>query len=123
MTMRRSIVFLALAILLEVAGTVLLKLSAGFTAVIPIFGMLVCYGLSFVLVIFILKYLPLGLVYGIWGGAGTVLTTVVGIIVWDEPFSAMTAVGVLVIVVGIALLDSGASVEGPSPDDGQSSCR
>lgn len=117
--MRHPAILLALAIVFEVVGTALLKLSAGFTVLLPTLGMLVCYALSFTLVIFILKDLPLGLVYGIWGGAGTVLTTLVGIVVWKEPFSAMTAVGVLTIVAGIALLDSGSSPERtPSDEDG-----
>ena len=45
--------------------------------------------------------------YGIWGGVGTLLTTLVGIVVWDDPFSIVVGIGMIAVVAGIALLSKG----------------
>ena len=54
-----------------------------------------------------LKHLSLGMAYGIWGGVGTLLTTLVGIVVWDDPFSVIVGIGMIAVVAGIALLSKG----------------
>lgn len=38
---------------------------------------------------------------------GTLLTTLVGIIVWDDPFSIIVGIGMIAVVAGIALLSKG----------------
>lgn len=38
---------------------------------------------------------------------GTLLTTFVGIIVWDDPFSIIVGIGMIAVVAGIALLSKG----------------
>ena len=95
---RNPVLLLSVAIVSEVLGTTFMKLSKGFTR--PMFGIVtaVCYILSFAMLTLALKDLSLGMAYGIWGGVGTFLTTLIGIIFWSDPFS---------IVVGIALLSRG----------------
>ena len=102
-----SIVQLSFAIVSEVLGTTFMKLSEGFTQ--PVFGIAtaVCYILSFVMLTFALKDLSLGMAYGIWGGVGTFLTTLIGIIFWDDPFSIVVGIGMIAVVAGIALLSKG----------------
>ena len=46
---------------------------------------------------------PVGAVRGV----GTLLTTLVGIIVWDDPFSIIVGIGMIAVVAGIALLSKG----------------
>ena len=77
-----------------------MKLSEGFTR--PMFGIVtaVCYILSFAM-------LTLGMAYGIWGGVGTFLTTLIGIIFWNDPFSIVVGIGMIAVVAGIALLSKG----------------
>ena len=91
----------------EVFGTTFMKRSEGFTH--PAFGLATaaCYVISFVLLTLALKHLSLGMAYGIWGGVGTLLTTLVGIVVWDDPFSAIVGIGMIAVVAGIALLSKG----------------
>lgn len=98
---------LSFAIVSEVLGTTFMKMSDGFTH--PVFGLFTaaCYIISFVLLTFALKHLSLGMAYGIWGGVGTLLTTLVGIIVWDDPFSIIVGIGMIAVVAGIALLSKG----------------
>lgn len=98
---------LSVSIVLEVFGTTMMKLSVGFT--VPLFTMLTLMGylVSFTLLTFTLKHLPLGLVYGIWGGVGTVLTAAIGIIAWGDPFNWITCVGIALVVGGVVLLNQG----------------
>ena len=101
----RAYALLGLAILFEVCSTTCLKLSAGCTVLLPTLGVFCFYSVCFILIIYVLKYLPLGLVYGIWGGVGSILTTVIGIMLFDDPFTVVTAIGILTIIGGIALLN------------------
>ena len=80
-------VLLCISILTEVVGTTMMKLSEGFTVLAPSVAVVVAYVISFSLFVIVLKTVPLGLAYGIWGGAGTVLTKIIGCVVWGEPVS------------------------------------
>lgn len=98
---------LSVSIVLEVFGTTMMKLSEGFS--VPLFTALTLAGylVSFTLLTFTLKHLPLGLVYGIWGGVGTVLTAAIGIIAWGDSFNVITCVGIALVVGGVVLLNQG----------------
>lgn len=101
------ILILSVAIVSEVLGTTFMKLSEGFTQ--PVFGIVTaaCYILSFMMLTFALKDLSLGMAYGIWGGVGTFLTTLIGIIFWNDPFSIVVGIGMIAVIAGIALLSKG----------------
>lgn len=100
-------VLLSISIVFEVLGTTMMKLSNGFTH--PLFSIitLAAYVMTFTLLTFTLKRLPLGLVYGIWGGVGTILTAIIGIVVWNDPLNWATGAGIALIVGGIVLLNKG----------------
>lgn len=102
-----SYALLSVSIILEVFGTTMMKLSEGFS--VPLFTALTLAGylVSFTLLTFTLKHLPLGLVYGIWGGVGTVLTAAIGIIAWGDSFNVITCVGIALVVGGVVLLNQG----------------
>jgi len=65
---------LAISIVSEVIATVSLKESEAFTVLGPSIVVVICYGIAISLLVVILRHLPLGLVYGIWGGIGTAAT-------------------------------------------------
>ena len=98
---------LALAICCEVTGAICLKASEGFTVALPSIATAVGYGLSIFLLVKILQHLPLGLVYGIWGGIGSAATMLVGVLVWNDPFTVFTGLGLLLVVGGCYLLNKG----------------
>lgn len=100
-------VLLGISIACEVVGTTAMKLSEGFTHLPFTLLTLVTYVAAFGIFTIVLKRLPLGLAYGVWGGVGTVCTTAIGIVVWGDPFSALTAVGIALVIGGIALLNQG----------------
>ena len=84
-----------------------MKMAEGFTVLGPSLVTLVGYLVSFILLVRILEHMPLGLVYGIWGGVGSALTMLVGVLVWHDPFTPLTALGLGLVVVGVYFLNTG----------------
>ncbi|MDQ0656043.1 multidrug efflux SMR transporter [Paenibacillus sp. W2I17] len=104
--MKQGFMFLALAIIFEIFATTMLKLSSGFTILLPTIAFIVAMGGSFVWLSKSLRTLPLSLAYAIWSGVGTALTAVIGIIIWDEHFGLFTGVGLILIIGGVVLLNT-----------------
>lgn len=104
---RKAFGLLAIAIICEVIATISLKCSVGFT--VPLFSVitLIGYVISFGLMVKILENLPLGLVYGIWGGIGSAATMLVGVVVWHDEFTVFTGLGLLLVIGGVYLLNKG----------------
>jgi small multidrug resistance pump len=98
-------VYLVLAILSEVAGTVCMKLSAGFTKTIPSVLMWVFYAVCFAFLALTLKKIDVGVAYAIWSGVGTALIATVGIIYFREPLTMMRAIGLITIIAGVVILN------------------
>lgn len=107
--------YLGLAISLEIAGTTCLKLSEGFTRLIPSVLIFVFYALSFVLLTLAVKVVPISLAYAIWSGVGTALIAVIGFVAFKEPVTLMKVVFIGVIVIGVVGLQlSGRGGGGPA---------
>jgi small multidrug resistance pump len=98
-------IWLFLAIFLEVAATVLMKLSNGLTRALPTVGMFVLYGLSFVPMTIALKQMEIGAVYAIWSAVGTAMVAVLGVLLFHEPANAMKVVAIVLIIAGVVCLD------------------
>ena len=76
---------LAISICLEIVATNLLKVSDGFTKLLPTVGSLALYAISFYFVSIVFRTLSVGLVYAIWSGVGIVLTAICGVFrFWSE---------------------------------------
>ncbi|WP_236790567.1 multidrug efflux SMR transporter [Amycolatopsis sp. GM8] len=101
---------LAVAIAAEVTGTVSLKLSDGFSKLVPSLLVVAGYGVAFALMALILKMgLPVGVVYAIWAAAGVALVALIGVVFLGEHLN-LTMVGGLVLVIGgVVLLELGAA--------------
>lgn len=95
---------LSVAILLELSGTICLKLSHGFTRLLPSIGVVCFYLSSFALMAQSLKTLEVGIVYAIWSGVGTALIAVVGVLAFGESVTAFKILGLLMIIGGTFLL-------------------
>lgn len=100
-------VLLGISIVCEVTATISLKFAEGFTVVGPSIITFIGYAASFTLLVRILEHMPLGLVYGIWGGIGSMLTMLAGVIIWGEPFTPLMALGLGLVVVGVYFLNTG----------------
>ncbi|KWW21371.1 MULTISPECIES: multidrug efflux SMR transporter [Peribacillus] len=97
---------LGISIITEVFGTTMLKISDGFTNFFPTLGVILGFGTAFYCLSLCLKTIPLSLAYAIWSGIGTALTALIGVILWDEPFSTLTLGGLILIIGGVALLNA-----------------
>lgn len=98
-------IYLTLAILSEVVGTVLIKFSNGFTRVIPTVALVLFYLLSYFFFNLSLKRIELGTAYAIWSGLGTALLAAMGIIFFREELSMERVVAIAMIVLGVCLLN------------------
>lgn len=92
---------LIVAGLLEVAWAVGLKYTAGFTKPLPTALTLAAMAGSVGMLGLALRTLPLGTAYAIWTGIGTIGTVIFGIVVLDEPASALRLACIAMIVGGI----------------------
>jgi small multidrug resistance pump len=98
--------FLAGAILAEVAATSLLKSTEGFTRLWPTVACAGGYVVAFLLLAQgIQRGLEVGVAYAIWAGLGTTLIVVVGILFLGEPVSAAKVAGVALVVAGVVILN------------------
>ncbi|HFE67641.1 MAG TPA: QacE family quaternary ammonium compound efflux SMR transporter [Chloroflexi bacterium] len=103
--MNPATITLTIAIISEVIATTALKATEGFTKWLPSLVVVVGYGLSFYMLSLTLKYIPVGMVYAIWSGVGIVLITLLGWAVYDQKIGLGTAVGMGLIIVGVAVVN------------------
>jgi multidrug resistance protein EbrB len=106
--MKKNVGYIALSIAIasEVVGTTMLKLSEGFTQLLPSIGVIIGFVIAFYSLSISLRELPLSLAYAIWSGVGTVLTAIVGIVVWGDPFGILMFAGIVLIVGGVVFLNA-----------------
>lgn len=99
---------LALAIASEVTATLSLRASEGLRRRRWIPVVVVGYLAAFTLLGAILALgMPVGVAYGVWAAAGVAVTAVLGRVIFKDHFSAMMAVGVALIAVGVVLIEFG----------------
>jgi quaternary ammonium compound-resistance protein SugE len=86
--------------ILETGFAVMLKLSDGFSKLLPTILFAVFALASFGLLNLALRDLPVGTAYAVWTGIGAAGTAVVGILVLDEPADALRIAAISLIVIG-----------------------
>lgn len=106
--------YLSAAILAEVVATSALKMSDGFTKLVPAVVTTVGYGVAFYLLSLSLRRMELGVVYAIWSGLGTAATALVGYWLFSESLSPVKLVSIGLIVVGVMGLYLGDSLLRPA---------
>ena len=92
---------LGVAIGFEIAGTVCMRLSEGFSKATPSLLLFVFYAISFGINTFVIKVLGLSVVYAVWSGAGTVITAAIGIWYFKEPATAVKMASIGLVVIGV----------------------
>jgi small multidrug resistance pump len=95
---------LIVAILLEVAGTTNMKLSEGFSKLIPSVGVIFFYALSIIALTFAVNRMDVSVAYAIWSGLGTALVAIIGLWFFQESITTTKVVGLVLIIVGVAML-------------------
>ena len=94
-------VYLVIAGLFEITWAIGLKYADGFTRLVPSVVTVVGMIVSVVLLGLALRELPVGTGYAVWTGIGTVGAAVLGMILFNEPATAIRLGCIALIVVGI----------------------
>ena len=97
--------YLALAILLEVSGTTCMKLSQGFTKLVPSILLFVFYTLSMGMLTLALKRIDVSVAYAVWSGVGTALIATIGVLWFKEPVTALKLMSLGLIIIGVVGLN------------------
>ncbi len=97
--------YLFLAIFSEIAATSCLKLSQGFSRLLPTVICLLCYLLSFWGLSRTLLLFNLNLVYATWCGLGILGTTLIAWLYFKESLSLSGLIGIVLIIAGVVLLN------------------
>ena len=103
---------LVVAILLEVAGTLLLPATQNFSRIFPTVIMVVCYLGSFFLLTFVIKVLPISIVYATWSGLGVFTVAILAYFLYGQSLSWQAICGLFLIVIGVALVNIFSSAHG-----------
>ena len=103
------VLFLSIAILSEVAGTIALKYTEGFTRLGPAAAVVAGYGVSFWMLALVLRELPIGLTYAVWAAAGTALIAAIGIVAFGEPATTLKLLSLGLIIAGVVGLNMAGS--------------
>jgi small multidrug resistance pump len=96
-----SYLYLAAAILFEICGTTCMKLSEGFTRMLPSILIFVFYGISFVSFTIALKNIDVSVAYAIWAGLGVAMISIIGYVGFHEPMSLVKIISILLVIVGV----------------------
>ena len=96
--------YLALAIIAEVAATSALKASEEFSRLIPSLIVVVGYGAAFYFMTLVLRVIPVGITYAIWSGLVIVLVTVVGFFLYRQTPDIPAMLGMGLIISGVVVI-------------------
>jgi small multidrug resistance pump len=102
--------FLAGAIITEVAATTALKLSEGFTRLVPSIVVVVGYIAAFGLLSQALtRGMAIGVAYGVWAAVGVALVAIVGAAFLGESMTWVQVGGIALVIAGVLAIELGAA--------------
>jgi small multidrug resistance pump len=78
-----------------------MKLSQGFTKLVPSVLIFIFYGLCFSCLTLALKRIEVSVAYSVWAGLGTILIALIGIIWFRESATFIKLVSIALIIVGV----------------------
>lgn len=103
--MQSAYLYLAIAIVAEVAATTALKATEQFTKPLPTLIVVVGYGIAFYLLTLVLRTIPVGVTYAIWSGLGIVLVAIAGAAVYKQIPDLPALIGMGLIIAGVVVLN------------------
>lgn len=103
-----TLLFLALAIATEVTATISLKLSEGFTKLVPSIVVVLGYGAAFFFLSQALKRgMAIGVAYGIWSAVGVAAIATIGVLFLGERLTLIQVGGIALVILGVLALELG----------------
>ncbi len=97
-------ILLTIAIISEVAATVALKATKGFTVFFPSILVVCGYGLAFYMLGHVVKTIPIGITYAIWSGLGIVGTTMLAFFIYGQKLDMAATIGIGLILLGVLVI-------------------
>lgn len=94
------------AIILEVAGTLMLPLSQNFSKPIPTVTLAILLASSFYLLTHAVKVIPLSVVYATWSGVGVFLVAIMSYVLYGDLLKWPAILGLFLIVGGVVLVNT-----------------
>ncbi len=98
-------VLLVAAIGVEVFATATLPRTEGFSHPGWTGAVLAGYALSIWLLSLVVREIPVSVAYAVWSGLGTAGIAVIGVLVLDEPITALKAAALAMVVAGVVILN------------------
>ena len=95
-----SWLYFVLAIIFETLGTTALKMSNGFSVLLPSVATIITYILCFLFLSFALKTIDVSVAYAIWSAFGILLISIIGIIFFHESINFIKIISILLIIFG-----------------------
>ncbi|MGV9411353.1 DMT family transporter [Nocardia sp. NPDC003693] len=103
-----TLFLLALAIACEVTATVSLKISEGFTKLVPSIIVVIGYASAFWFLSQALKRgMGIGVAYGIWSAVGVVAIAIIGALFLNETLTPVQMGGIVLVIAGVLALELG----------------
>ncbi|MFK3984227.1 DMT family transporter [Micromonospora sp. NPDC050397] len=97
------------AILSEVTATIALRISNGFSKLVPSVIVVIGYLIAFGLLAEVLKRgMPVGVAYGVWSAIGVALVAVIGAAFLGDSLTWIQVGGLVLVIAGVAALELGA---------------
>jgi len=105
---------LSVAIVFEIAATLMLKNSNGFQQTDWAIGSIICYIICFWFFAPALKALPVGVAYAIWSGVGIAAVALISWFVFDQHLSGTQMFFIALILAGAIGLNLNTSLDTPA---------
>ena len=102
--MNMGLLWLTAAILMEVLATSFLKMTEGFTRVLPTVLVLAAYGVSFFCLSHTIKTVPTGIAYAIWSGVGIVCINLLAWAFFKQKLDLPAVSGIVLIIIGVLII-------------------
>ncbi len=96
--------YLAIAIIAEVAATSALKASEEFTRLYPSLIVIIGYMIAFYFLTLALRVIPVGIAYAIWSGVGVVLVALAGMLFYRQIPDWPAVLGMTMIIGGVVII-------------------
>ena len=95
---------LFLAVAAETVGTSALQASQQFTRLGPSILVIVAYAISFALLGWVPKFMPVGIAYAMWSGLGIVFIALIGLTIFGQKLDLPAILGMALILAGILVI-------------------
>lgn len=101
----KGYLFLLCAIIFETIGTSALKESEQFTKLMPGLVAVIAFVLSFYLVSYAFKTIPVGIAYAIWSAIGIVIIVIISAVAFKQIPDWPAILGIIFIIIGVVIIN------------------